>query len=66
MYLQEGPMATKRICYHGWSFEARDLRIDVRHFTDSRHRCGLPPGHEGDCVCRECGDSPAAAPGWVG
>lgn len=48
---------SKQICYQGWSFGARDLKFDVRHFSDSCHRCGLPPGHEGACVCRECGES---------
>ncbi|MEX0426182.1 hypothetical protein AB3X52_01025 [Nocardioides sp. DS6] len=49
---------SKQICYHGWSFDARDEKHPARHVADVRHRCGLPPGHDGTCVCRECGQSP--------
>ena len=52
-------METRHICYHGWSFAPRDLTFALRHARDDLHRCGLTPGHDGPCVCRECGDSPA-------
>jgi hypothetical protein len=53
-------MSTKQICYHGWSFETLDRRILLPHVSEGKHHCGLPPGHAGPCVCRECGANPVS------